>query len=281
MQLTLGFSPCPNDTFIFDALIHNRIDTKGYEFDVILDDVEALNQKAFNAELDITKLSYHAGSYLTNHYTFLNAGSALGSGVGPLIITTKENLAKVKDIKNITIAIPGKYTTANFLLKAAFGNQVKTKEFLFSDIENAVLEGKVDAGVIIHENRFTYHEKGLVKVIDLGEYWESKTHQLIPLGGIAIKKSLPTQIQQDINSLIRESIEFAYKNPSYSLPFIKENAQEMDSEVMKKHIDLYVNEYSLNLGEKGKNAIKFMFDFAIEKGFIPSYNKNLFVEPKN
>ena len=229
MKLSLGFSPCPNDTFIFDALIHQRIDTRGYSFEVELDDVEALNQKAFDTHLDITKLSYHAGAYLTGSYVFLTSGSALGSGVGPLLIAKKEKREEIeKNIEQALIAIPGKFTTANFLLQAAFGKNLNTIEYLFSDIENAVLEDKVDAGVIIHENRFTYHEKGLEKIIDLGEFWETETRQLIPLGGIAIKRNLPIDVQQDIDELIRESINFAYQNPQYALPFIKENAQEMD-----------------------------------------------------
>ncbi len=278
MELSLGFSPCPNDTFIFDALIHRRIDSGNYRFNVVLDDVGALNRKAFQATLDITKLSYHAYLFVNDKYQMLHSGSALGSGVGPLLITRNENIDFCRNnISSITIAVPGQYTTANFLLQAIFGNHLHTKNYLFSDIEQAVINGEVDAGVIIHENRFTYHQKGLAKIIDLGEAWETQTKQLIPLGGIAVKRSLPEKVKQDINRLIRQSIRFAFDNPQYALPFIRENAQEMSPEVMQKHIDLYVNQYSLDLGTNGQQAIKYMFDFAKKQKLINDYNSAIFV----
>lgn len=274
-KLTIGFSPCPNDTFIFDALIHHKIDTEGFAFDVYLGDVEDLNQKAFNNQLDITKLSYHAYGYLTDNYVLLDAGSALGAGCGPLLITNLKR--QTSNLEHFKIAIPGKYTTANFLLSIAHPEATNKVEMLFSDIEDAVLSGKVDAGLIIHENRFTYQEKGLKKIIDLGEYWENTTGNLIPLGGIVIKRNLPTEIIQKVNKLLRKSIEFAFANPDSPLEYMKHNAQEMDKKIMMQHVDLYVNKYSIDLGEEGKSAITKMFNLAQEKGIIPKITNSLFV----
>jgi 1,4-dihydroxy-6-naphthoate synthase len=270
--LTLGFSPCPNDCFIFDALIHNKIDTEGLQFEILLADVETLNQKAFKGELTITKLSYHAYAYLTKLYQLLDAGSALGNNCGPLLIAN----SKIQ-ISNITkIAIPGKYTTANFLLSLAFPEAKNKIEFLFSDIEEAVLTGKVDAGLIIHENRFTYEQKGLKKIIDLGEYWETTTKSPIPLGGIVIKRNMPNDLKQKVNRVLRKSVEYAFANPKSCLNFVKQHAQEMSEEVMYKHIDLYVNKYSIDLGADGKNAIKLLFDKAQELGVINKIKEELF-----
>jgi 1,4-dihydroxy-6-naphthoate synthase len=275
MNVTLGFSPCPNDCFIFDALVHKKIDTQGIDFKVIMEDVEALNNRAFDSELDITKLSYHAFIYLTNTYYLLNSGSALGFNCGPLLIQNSTN--KIKDIDAASIAIPGKYTTANFLLSLAFPNAKNKKEMLFSDIENALLLNKIDAGLIIHENRFTYQEKGLEKIIDLGEFWESLIKAPIPLGGIVIKKNIDKKLQQTVDKLIKQSVEFAFKNPESSLPFVKEHAQEMSEEVMKKHIELYVNEFSIDLGETGKKAIQLLFNKAHETGLIQKIPTQLFI----
>jgi 1,4-dihydroxy-6-naphthoate synthase len=274
MKLTLGFSPCPNDTFIFDALIHDKIDTEGLEFEVFYDDVETLNQKAFRGELDITKLSYHAFAYVIDKYVLLDAGSALGFGVGPMLIC-KDNpedlISHLKSpISNLKIGIPGKYTTANFLLGLAFPNATNKVELVFSDIENAVIEGRVDAGLIIHENRFTYQEKDLKKIIDLGDYWEKETGCAIPLGGIVANRNLPADIQHKINRVLRKSVEYAFANPKSGLDFIRQHAQEMSEEVMYKHIDLYVNKYSVDLGDDGRKAIKLLFDTALDKGLIPA-----------
>lgn len=258
MKLTLGYSPCPNDTFIFDAMVHGKIDTEGLEFDVELADVEELNRKAFNAELDITKLSYHAYAHLTEKYILLRSGSALGNNCGPLLVAAraipKENLDDLK------VAIPGKYTTANFLLSYAFPNVKNKIEILFSDIETVVLEGKVDLGVIIHENRFTYFERGLHKVIDLGEHWEKTTGLPIPLGGIVVRRNFDKAVLQKINRVLRRSLEFAFANPDSSREYVCAHAQEMSYEVMQQHIQLYVNQYSLDLGEKGIAAVENMFD---------------------
>lgn len=277
-SITLGFSPCPNDCFIFDAMLHGKIDTEGLEFKVFMEDVETLNQKAFLGELDVTKLSYHAYAHLVKNYQLLNAGSALGNNCGPLLISKTENviLSGVEGSRT-KIAIPGKYTTANFLLSLAFPEATNKIEMLFSEIEDAVLTGKVDAGLIIHENRFTYEEKGLKKIIDLGEYWEELAKAPIPLGGIVIKRSFPDELKKKFDRVLRKSVEYAFANPKSSLNFVKANAQEMSEEVMYKHIDLYVNKYSVDLGAEGKRAIKLLFDKAQELGVINKIEEEIFL----
>jgi 1,4-dihydroxy-6-naphthoate synthase len=258
MKLTLGYSPCPNDTFIFDAMVHGKIDTEGLEFEVSLADVEELNRRAFAGTLDISKLSYHAYTALTDKYILLRSGSALGNNCGPLLVATRK-IAK-EDVSALQIAIPGKFTTANFLLSFAFPKADKRSEMLFSDIEAAVLSGKVDLGVIIHENRFTYHERGLIKIMDLGEHWEQSTGLPIPLGGIVARRSMDAELIQKINRVLHRSIEFAFANPDASREYVSEHAQEMSYEVMQKHIALYVNHYSLDLGEKGEAAVNKLFE---------------------
>jgi len=275
MKLKLAFSTCPNDTFIFDALVHHKIDTQGLKFDLMLADVEELNHAAFEGEVDITKLSYHAYAYVSDNYTLLDSGSALGNNNGPLLIS--KNKIYPDEIEDLNIAIPGKYTTANLLLSIAYPNALYKKEYLFSDIEEVVLSNEMDAGLIIHESRFTYEKKGLKKIIDLGEYWETKTKMPIPLGGIVVNKKLSKDIQLKINRLIRESIEFAYKNPDSPLAFIRKYAKEMDPKVMRKHIELYVNDYSFDLGETGKKSIHTLYKEAeIIPGF-PKLNKQIFL----
>lgn len=258
MNLTIGYSPCPNDCFVFDALVNKKIDTEGLNFEVILEDIETLNKKALEGQLDITKLSFHAYVYNLKQYILLRAGSALGFNCGPILV--KSIKSKIKNLDDISVAIPGKLTTANFLLSLAYPNLKNKIEYTFSDIEEAVLKGKVDAGLIIHENRFTYHEKGLVKIIDLGEYWNSLIQAPIPLGGIVIKRHLDKDLQQKVNKLIKKSVEFAFQNPESSMQYVKQNAQEMNEEVMKKHINLYVNSFSLDLGDIGINAVELMFN---------------------
>lgn len=277
-KLTLGFSPCPNDCFIFDALIHHKIDTGGLSFEVIMEDVEALNKKAFKGKLAITKLSYHAFAYLTKFYQLLNAGSALGNNCGPLLITKNVDfINNPSKIDSARIAIPGKYTTANLLLSLAFPKATLKREMLFSDIEDAVLNGTIDAGLIIHENRFTYEQKGLLKIVDLGEYWETLTGTPIPLGGIVIQRNLPVELKQKVENLLYKSVAYAFANPQSSLPFIKANAQEMNEEVMYKHIDLYVNNYSLDLGTVGKKAIQLLFEKAQALSIINKIEDSVFL----
>lgn len=275
MKLTLGFSPCPNDTFIFDAMIHGRIDTEGLEFEVFLGDVEELNRRAGLADLDITKLSYHAYAHLTEKYILLDAGSALGNNCGPLLIA--KSPIPPEDISNLKIAIPGKLTTANFLLSLAFPKATQKVEMLFSEIETAVLNGTVDAGLIIHENRFTYADKGLVKLIDLGEYWEQSTGMPIPLGGIVIKRNLPESIIHKVNRIIQRSVEYAWANPTASEAFIAQHAQEMDPAVRRQHIDLYVNQFSADLGVQGRAAVDHLFKVAEEKKIIPVQRQAIFL----
>lgn len=275
MKLTLGFSPCPNDTFIFDALIHNKIDTEGLEFEVLFDDVETLNQKALRGELDITKLSFHAFAYVANQYALLDAGSALGFGVGPLLIS--KNQFKGELGVDLRVGIPGKYTTANFLLGIAYP-QLQSKEIMvFSEIETALIDEKIDLGLIIHENRFTYQDKGLNKIVDLGDYWEKLTGCAIPLGGIVVNRDLDREVQLKVNRLIRQSVEYAFAHPKSCIDFIREHAQEMDETVMYKHIELYVNKYSINLGQEGRKAIDTLFTLAQERNLIPAVKQNLYV----
>ncbi|MGY4383209.1 1,4-dihydroxy-6-naphthoate synthase [Pedobacter sp. UYP24] len=278
MKLSLGFSPCPNDTFIFDALIHQKIDTEGLEFEVSFDDVETLNQKALNAQLDISKLSFHAYAYVNQQYVILDAGSALGFGVGPLLICKDKKLLASANLDNeLRVGIPGKYTTANFLLGIAYPHLTNKNIMAFSEIEAALLKNNIDLGVIIHENRFTYAEKGLHKIIDLGSYWESLTGCAIPLGGIVVNRSLDIDVQKKVNRLIKKSVAYAFANPKSGLDFIKYHAQEMSEEVMYKHIDLYVNEFSMNLGVEGRNAIEVLFKIATERGIINPLQHNLFL----
>lgn len=256
--LTLGFSPCPNDTYIFDALVNKKIDTGDFNFDVVLADVQTLNEWALEGKLDITKISYGVLPLVMDKYELLQSGGALGKGVGPLLISGISLSAT--GIQNAKIAIPGKNTTANLLFSFAFPHAIRKQYMVFSNIEEAVLNGIVDAGVIIHENRFTYQQKGLVKLMDLGEYWEHQTRMPIPLGGIVSRKNYSLQLRNKINKLIRKSLEYSRAEYPLITDYVKEHSQEMEEEVMRQHINLYVNEYSLNLGKKGEAAIKNLLD---------------------
>ena len=274
-KLTIGFSPCPNDTFIFDALVNERIDLGDIELEVVLADVEELNRMAIEGKLDITKISYNAFAQVHYRYQLLNAGSALGNNCGPLLIA-KQALSD-DELKSATIAIPGKNTTANFLMSFAYPDVQNKKEFLFSEIEKAVLEGKVDAGVIIHENRFTYQDKGLVKLADLGEVWEQTTQFPIPLGGIAIHRRVRPDIRRKFDALLKQSVQYAFDNPNASSDYVACHSQEMDEAVMRSHINLYVNQYSLDLGEKGKAAIQKMYEIGRSFG-MPRVEESIFVK---
>ncbi len=277
MTLSLGFSPCPNDCFMFDAIVNTRIDLEGLEFSVRMADVEALNKAAFAGDTDVTKLSYHAYAYCIGNYVLLDAGSALGRHCGPLLIS-KRRIAK-DDVAagGLRIATPGKYTTANFLLGLAFPEAQNKTELVFSAIEGALLDGTFDAGLIIHENRFTYEAKGLQKIIDLGEYWEEDTGAPIPLGGIVVKRSLRDDVKQRVNRVLRRSVEYAFAHRTASLEFVRAHAQEMSEDVMYRHIDLYVNEYSVDLGAEGRRAVELLFDKAAATGIIPPSNRGLFL----
>jgi len=266
MKLSLGFSPCPNDTFIFDALVNKKIDTEGFEFDVHLEDVQTLNQWAIEGRLDISKISYGVLPLVLNDYMLLNSGGALGMGVGPLLISKSNagipagELGRQK-VEAAMIAIPGENTTAHFLFSLAYPHAAHKVFMRFDDIENFVLHppeafvesGTDTFGVIIHENRFTYQEKGLHKIVDLGDYWEQTTGNPVPLGGIVIKSNLGLSMQ--VNRLIRRSIEYAFQHYPFISDYTKEHSQEMSESVMRQHIDLYVNNYSVDLGDKGKAAV--------------------------
>jgi 1,4-dihydroxy-6-naphthoate synthase len=269
IRLSLGFSPCPNDTFIFDALLRGAVDTEGLTFEAVLEDVETLNEMAFAGKLAITKLSYHAFAWLTESYALLDAGSALGNACGPLLIARAPMTSEA--VHNARIAIPGKMTTANFLLSLAYPQAVNKQEFLFSDIEDAVLRGEADAGLIIHENRFTYEKKGLVKIMDLGEHWENTTGLPIPLGGIAVRRNIAPDLQAKINRVLRRSVEYAFSHPQEVMPYVRCHAQAMDDAVMQAHIDLYVTRYTVSLGEDGHRAVQEMFRIAREKNIIPAF----------
>jgi 1,4-dihydroxy-6-naphthoate synthase len=273
MKLSLGFSPCPN----FDALVHGRIDLDGLQFETALADVEALNSAAFAGTIDVTKLSFHAYAHCVNEYVLLDAGSALGNNCGPLLISKRPITFEQVASGEVNIAIPGLNTTANLLLGLACPRALDKTQMVFSDIESAVLDGRCDAGLIIHENRFTYESKGLRKIVDLGEFWENSTRHPIPLGGIAVRRSLPEHVRRSVNRVVRRSVEYAFAHRDTSLPYVRAHAQSMSDEVMYKHIDLYVNAYSIDLGAKGRQAVEVLFARAIEAGVIAAPARPLFM----
>jgi len=276
--LTLGFSPCPNDTFIFDALVNRKIDTGDLSFDVILEDVQTLNEWAKAGKLALSKVSYGVLPLLLDKYIVLNSGGALGKGVGPLLITNPSTDLSVLPVNKMKIAIPGINTTANMLFSFAYPD-AKNKEYkVFHEIEEAVASGKADAGVIIHENRFTYKKKGLVKIMDLGTYWEDTIKTPIPLGGIVGKRSIDAAVLKSVDELIKKSVEYAYTHYPQLAPYVKEHSQEMEESVMRQHIDLYVNNYSADLGDDGKKAvIKLMEIYHQQHPGIPIASTQIFL----
>lgn len=251
--IKLNFSTCPNDTFMFCAMVNQLVDTKGYSFEPYLADIEELNRLAAQQLPDITKLSFGAYPELSTSYQMLDSGSALGSGVGPLVVSRRKIYPD--EVEQTRVALPGEHTTAHLLFNLAYPNAMHKKFYLFSDIEQAVLDNEADIGVLIHESRFTYMTKGLTKVADLGEFWEKRAGLPVPLGGIAIRKNLPDDLKADMASILRSSIEFAFANRSATMPYVRRFAQEMDEEVMEKHINLYVNNFSLSLGQSGRTAV--------------------------
>jgi 1,4-dihydroxy-6-naphthoate synthase len=266
MRLSLGFSPCPNDTFIFDALVNNKIDTEGLQFHAVPEDVETLNEWALQGRLDITKLSFPAFFQSLEKYVLLNSGSALGKGVGPLLVSNGNIQFSKDNIQFSTVALPGVNTTANLLFRFAYPD-AKNKIFMrFDKIENAVSTGLADLGVIIHENRFTYQQNGLHKIVDLGEYWENKMNVPIPLGGIAIKRNIDQLVQKKINELICKSLQYAFDNYPVVSDFVKQHSLAMSEEVMRRHIELYVNDYSLDLGDEGRQAISVLHQVFFSSG---------------
>jgi 1,4-dihydroxy-6-naphthoate synthase len=273
MRLTLGLSPCPNDTFIFDALVNNKIE-HGFSFDVTIADVEELNHLALDGKLDITKMSYHAYAHAASKYLVCESGSALGRGNGPLFVSRMKIYPD--EVPYLKIAIPGEYTTAAFLRKYAFPTINKPDIYLFSDIEDAVMSNEVDAGVLIHEGRFTYKDKGLRLIKDLGEHWELFTKQPIPLGCIVMNRDLPEDIRQSFSTALKNSILFANAHPASSHDFVKQHAQEQDEEITSKHIELFVNDYTLALGEEGRNAVEFFLNETKRLKVVESIPEQIF-----
>ncbi|MCK5821197.1 MAG: 1,4-dihydroxy-6-naphthoate synthase [Bacteroidales bacterium] len=275
MKISLGFSTCPNDTFIFDALINGKIDADGFEFIPVLADVEELNKKALSVDLDVTKLSYHAYGHVAMNYKVLDSGSALGHGNGPLVVSKKK--IPPAEITEARIAIPGNLTTANFLMSIAFSQALNKKSYLFSDIESVVLSNEADIGVLIHENRFTYAERGLILIEDLGAFWERKTNLPIPLGGIMVSRLLSESVQIRIQKCIHDSIMFAFDNPESSIDYMRKYAQEMREDILHKHVQTFVNDFSLSLGTKGRKAVRKLFDLGSSQGLFPKPDKEIFV----
>ncbi len=273
--LKLGYSPCPNDTYIFYALVHGKIDCNGLRFQERLEDVETLNRLALERELDISKVSCHALGFIRDEYCVLRTGGALGRGCGPLVVA--RDFDGIDELKGKKIALPGRYTTAS-LLFSLYGSGCGEIVFLpFHMIMEAVAKGEVDAGVIIHESRFTYASHGLKKVMDLGDWWEKETGHPIPLGCIVARRSLGKLILSGLERMMRESILYSGNNPSEVKGYIRSHSQEMSDEVCAAHIDLYVNDYSLELGREGESAMEALLDRAESSGLVPGSIKSLFI----
>jgi len=273
-ELTLGFSPCPNDTFMFYPLVHGLVDTSGLSYRERLEDVETLNQLALKGELDVSKVSYHAFGHIRNEYALLRSGSALGRGCGPLLVAA-DNISPA-DLRGKTIAVPGQYTTALLLLRLFDPTLENFLLMPFNEIMDAVLRGDVDAGLIIHESRFTYQGYGLHKLLDLGEWWEVETGLPIPLGGIVAKRSLGVEKIAAIEKALRDGVAYARSNPTEAAHYIREHAQEMGEDVCRAHIGLYVNEFSADLGDEGVRAIECLMERAEKAGIMPVSETGLF-----
>jgi 1,4-dihydroxy-6-naphthoate synthase len=281
MKLSLGISPCPNDTYIFDAMLHGKIDTEGLEFMPRLEDVETLNQLAIEGSLDISKVSYGVVFQLLHQYRILEAGSALGKGVGPLFVSKNIGHDEEIDLSKMRVALPGINTTAHLLFSLAYP-EIKNKTFVpFHVIEDMVINDEVDAGVIIHENRFTYQQKGLNKLSDLGDVWEKRTGAPIPLGGILVRRLFDLDLATKIDRVINRSLAFANDHSDALPAFVTENAKEMNEEVMRNHISLYVNEFSLALGQEGRLAVMELIKASaalnqksLPEGLSPFLNEN-------
>lgn len=279
MKIRIGYSTCPNDTFIFDALVNGKIDTGGIDFIPCLSDVENLNLMAFKGELDITKLSYHAWLHVWKDYQVLDSGSALGRGNGPLLVARDPSIDP--RYASLNVAIPGEYTTANLLLRLAYPQIREKRVFVFSDIEQAILDRSVDAGVLIHENRFTYQKKGLVLLRDLGAYWEEVTSMPVPLGGIMAHRRLRRDLVMEINRLIRKSLQVALNHPEGALPYMNKFAQAMDQDVLEAHVKTFVTENTVELGEEGRQAIFKLIEKSLEAGLINEEPADIFVRSRS
>ena len=271
--LSLGYSPCPNDTFIFCAMTRGRI-PDAPPCREVLEDIETLNALALEYRLDLTKISFHALGHLRDHYVLLRAGGALGRGCGPLVVSRQP--CSPDRLKGRKIALPGRLTTASLLLRLFEPSLDQLVYLPFDEIMPACARGDVDAGVIIHESRFTFGEYGLSKVIDLGAWWEEETGRPIPLGGILARRDLGGAMHARLDRSIRSSIEYAYAHPAEVRPYIRQYAQEMDESVMQQHINLYVNRYSLQYGDDGEAAIRDLYDRAEQAGIVPSSRHDLF-----
>ncbi len=258
MKLTLGISPCPNDTFIFDALANGAVPTGDLRLEVVLEDVQTLNEWALRGKLDVSKVSYGVLPAIAGEYAVLSSGGALGRGVGPLLVARPGLGAFRPDA--MSVAIPGRNTTAHLLFSLAYPAATRKRFVVFSAVEDAVLRGEVDAGVIIHEGRFTYAAKGLARVQDLGEFWERTTGAPIPLGGIVARRTLPVAVRRQLDRLVHASVEHALARRPAVSPWVRAHAQEMDEAVMRQHIDLYVNEFSLDLGDAGRRAVRTLLE---------------------
>lgn len=273
--LTLGFSPCPNDTFMFYPLVHSLVDTEGLSYRERLEDVETLNRLALAGELDVSKVSYHALGHIRDQYALLHSGSALGRGCGPLLVASSK--IGPADLRGKTIAVPGRYTTAKLLLRLfdpALDNFIVMP---FNEIMDAVLSGNVDAGLIIHESRFTYQGFGLHKLLDLGEWWEKETGLPIPLGGIVAKRSLGAEKIAAVERALKAGVGYARSHPGEAARYIGEHAQEMSADVCAAHIGLYVNDFSTDLGDEGIQAITCLMQRAEQAGIIPVSTIPLFI----
>lgn len=279
-SLSLGYSPCPNDTFIFFPLVHGKVDTNSLKFKEVLEDVETLNRMARESRLDITKASFHAFGHIRDDYCLLRSGGALGKGCGPLVVARKE--MDMSALRGKTIAIPGTFTTA-FLLLQIFDPVLRenVKIMAFNEIIDAVKYGEADAGLIIHESRFTFQRAGLKKVIDLGDWWEKETGHPIPLGGIFARRELGPELITKVDGYLRNSIEYSFSHREESVSYIKHHAQELEDEVISRHIKLYVNDYSLDIGESGERAVVELFRRAEEQGIIKSSSKSFFISSRD
>lgn len=275
--LTLGYSPCPNDTFIFHALTHGKVPTGGLRFDLRHEDVETLNNMARSGALDITKVSYGAIAELMDTYCLLRSGGALGRGCGPLLVARSST--DIASLRGRPIAVPGLNTTALLLLRLYDPDLAQNIiPMPFERIMPSVADGSVDAGLVIHEGRFTYKAHGLIEIIDLGKWWEQTTGHPIPLGCIIARRTLGSDIIRHVETLIRQSILHARAHPADSAAYIKAHSQELADDVIEKHIALYVNDYSLDIGPDGEQAIRALFDMAAERGIIARTEKSIFAD---
>ncbi|MFN8153770.1 MAG: 1,4-dihydroxy-6-naphthoate synthase [Bacteroidia bacterium] len=273
--MKIGYSTCPNDTFIFDALVHHRYPHELHPEPALLD-VETLNRMATKGELPVSKLSFAAFAFVSENYQILSSGAALGNNCGPLVIYNRE--PDLTQAGKLRVAIPGKFTTANLLLSIFYPELTQKKEMVFSDIEDAVLSGKADLGLIIHENRFTYEQKGLKKLADLGEKWEQRFGVPIPLGCIAVSRHLPEKEKMMIQEAIRKSVEWAFQHPQDSREYVMEHAREMSETVQQQHISLYVNRFSVDLGDEGRRAVELLMKEGVKAGLLPIVKEPIFVE---